>query len=179
MKEIAKVSNILISDKEISEAVKKIASQINRDCGGDELIVVGVLKGCFVFMADLIKELECDTRICFMEASSYGNGTVSSGKLKIKKDIEVDIADRNILIVEDIVDSGNTLSALKAHFEEKNPKSIKVAALLSKPSRRQVEIEADYTGFVIEDKFIVGYGLDYAEKFRNLPYIAEIDISYE
>lgn len=169
--------NVLISEKEIKDAVKRLAGEINACYKDEDVIAVGILKGCFVFMADIIRELDCDPSIYFMEVSSYGNGPVSTGKINIKKDLDVDIKGKNVLILEDIIDSGNTLNALVKHFEERQPKSIKVCALLSKPSRRQVEFEADYTGFVIEDRFIVGYGLDYGEKYRSLPYIAEVEIN--
>ena len=167
---------VLISEEEIKNTVKRLADEINNFYKeDDDVIAVGILKGCFVFMADIIRQINCDPRICFMEVSSYGNGSVSTGTINIKKDIDVDITDKNILIIEDIIDSGNTLNSLVAYFKEKNPKSVKVCTLLSKPSRRQVEFEADYTGFVIEDRFIVGYGLDYGEKYRSLPFIAEVE----
>lgn len=168
-----KVGKILIKEEEIKETVKRLADEISRDYKGEEVIVLGVLKGCFVFMSDLIRQMDCDARVYFMEISSYNDGTVSSGKINIKKDLDVDIEGKNVLITEDIIDSGNTLSQLTEILKCRKPKSLKVCTLLSKPSRRVVEFEADYTGFVIEDKFIVGYGLDYGEKFRQLPYIAE------
>ena len=149
---------------------------INKDYGDRELVVIGVLKGCFVFMADLVKKLKADVRVYFMEISSYQSGTVSSGKITIKKDLDVDIEGKDVLIAEDIIDSGNTLSQLTEILKERKPNSIKVCTLLSKPARRQVEFEADYTGFEIEDKFIIGYGLDCAEQFRQLPYIAEVEL---
>lgn len=169
--------NVLISEKEIKDTIKRLASEINANYKDEDVIAVGILKGCFVFMADIIRELDCDPSIYFMEVSSYGNGSVSTGNINIKKDLDVDIKDKNVLIIEDIIDSGNTLNALVKIFKERQPKSIKVCALLSKPSRRQVEFEADYTGFVIEDRFIVGYGLDYGEKYRSLPYIAEVELN--
>lgn len=174
-----KIGRIMIDEKELENGVVRLAEQINKDYKGKELVVIGILKGCFVFMADLIKKLDCDVSVYFMEVSSYQDGTVSSGTIKIKKDLDVDIEGKDILIAEDIIDSGNTLSQLVPMLKERKPNSVKVCALLSKPSRRQVEFEADYTGFVIEDKFIIGYGLDCAEKFRQLPYIAEVDIVEE
>ena len=129
-----------------------------------------------MFMADLVKKLKADVRVYFMEISSYQSGTVSSGKITIKKDLDVDIEGKDVLIAEDIIDSGNTLSQLTEILKERKPNSIKVCTLLSKPARRQVEFEADYTGFEIEDKFIIGYGLDCAEQFRQLPYIAEVEL---
>lgn len=172
-----KIGKIMLNEKQIAERIEAMAEQINRDYEGKELIVLGILKGCFVFMSDLIRKLDCDVRTYFMEVSSYQNGTVSTGTIVIKKDLDVDIEGKDVLIAEDIIDSGNTLSQLTKILEERNPKSVKVCTLLSKPARREVEFEADYTGFEIEDKFIIGYGLDCAEQFRQLPYIAEVDIS--
>ena len=171
-----KIGNIMITEGELNARVAQLAEMINKDYGDRELIVIGVLKGCFVFMADLVKRLKPDVRVYFMEISSYQSGTVSSGKITIKKDLDVDIEGKDVLIAEDIIDSGNTLSQLTAILNERKPKSIKVCTLLSKPARRQVEFEADYTGFEIEDKFIIGYGLDCDEQFRQLPYIAEVEL---
>ena len=170
-----KIGNVMISQDELEKGVSRLAEEVNRNYKGKEVIVLGILKGCFVFMADLIKKLDCDVSVYFMEVSSYFDGTVSTGKIKIKKDIDVDIKGKDVLIVEDIIDSGNTLTQLKEILAEREPASVKICTLLSKPSRRQVELEADYTGFVIEDKFIIGYGLDCGERFRQLPYIAEVE----
>ena len=171
-----KIGKIMIKENELNARVSKLAEMINKDYGDRELVVIGVLKGCFVFMADLVKKLKADVRVYFMEISSYQSGTVSSGKITIKKDLDVDIEGKDVLIAEDIIDSGNTLSQLTEILKERKPNSIKVCTLLSKPARRQVEFEADYTGFEIEDKFIIGYGLDCAEQFRQLPYIAEVEL---
>lgn len=170
-----KIGKVMISQDELEKGVSRLAEEVNRDYKGKEVIVLGILKGCFVFMADLIKKLDCDVSVYFMEVSSYFDGTVSTGKIKIKKDVDVDIKGKDVLIVEDIIDSGNTLTQLKEVLAEREPASVKICTLLSKPSRRQVELEADYTGFVIEDKFIIGYGLDCGERFRQLPYIAEVE----
>lgn len=170
-----KIGEIVINSDELEQGVARLAEQVNRDYKGKEVIILGILKGCFVFMADLIKKLDCDVSVYFMEVSSYFDGTVSTGKIRIKKDIDVDIKGKDVLIVEDIIDSGNTLTQLKEILKEREPASVKICTLLSKPSRRQVEIEADYTGFVIEDRFIIGYGLDCGERFRQLPYIAEVE----
>ena len=170
-----KIGKVMISQDELEKGVSRLAEEVNRDYKGKEVIILGILKGCFVFMADLIKKLDCDVSVYFMEVSSYLDGTVSTGKIKIKKDINVDIKGKDVLIVEDIIDSGNTLTRLKEVLAEREPASVKICTLLSKPSRRQVELEADYTGFVIEDKFIIGYGLDCGERFRQLPYIAEVE----
>lgn len=174
-----KIGKIMLTEEEIAARIETLAGKINSDYGDGEVIVVGVLKGCFVFMSDLIRKLNCDVRTYFMEISSYQNATVSSGKITIKKDLDVDIEGKNVLIAEDIIDSGHTLSQLTEILKKRNPKSLKVCTLLSKPARREVEFEADYTGFEIEDKFIIGYGLDCAEQFRQLPYIAEVDICDE
>lgn len=171
-----KIGKIMINEDELNTRVSELAEMINKDYGDRELVVIGVLKGCFVFMADLVKKLKPDVRVYFMEISSYQSGTVSSGKITIKKDLDVEIEGKDVLIAEDIIDSGNTLSQLTEILKERKPNSIKVCTLLSKPARRQVEFEADYTGFEIEDKFIIGYGLDCAEQFRQLPYIAEVEL---
>ncbi len=171
-----KIGEIMLTEEEILKRVKELADMINNDYKDKEVIVIGILKGCFVFVSDLIRNLNCDTSVYFMEVSSYCDGTVSCGKINIKKDLDIDIKGKNIIIAEDIIDSGNTLSQLTKILKEREPASLRVCALLSKPSRRQVEFEADYTGFVIEDRFIIGYGLDCAEKFRQLPYIAEVEI---
>lgn len=174
-----KIGKIMLTEEEIAARIEALADKINSDYGNGEVIVVGVLKGCFVFMSDLIRKLNCDVRTYFMEISSYQNAKVSSGKITIKKDLDVDIEGKNVIIAEDIIDSGHTLSQLTGILKKRNPKSLKVCTLLSKPARREVEFEADYTGFEIEDKFITGYGLDCAEQFRQLPYIAEVDICDE
>ncbi len=174
-----RVGKILLTEEQISEQVAKLAEQINLDYPDGELIVVGILKGCFVFVSDLVRQLKGDVQIHFMQVSSYGRGTESTGVLHIKKDIDVDIEGKHVLLAEDIIDSGNTMVKLIPMLEERKPASIKVCTLLSKPSRRQVAFEADYTGFEIPDKFIVGYGLDCDEQFRQLPYIAEVEIYQE
>ena len=179
MSRVMRIGKTMITEEEIAKRVSEMAGCINKDYSGEEVIVLGILKGCFVFMGDLIRKLNVDARVYFMEVSSYNDGTVSSGKLTIKKDLDVDIEGKNVLIAEDIVDSGNTLSQLTKILKERKPKSIRVCALLSKPSRRVVEFEADYTGFEIEDKFIIGYGLDCGEQFRQLPYIAEVELEDE
>lgn len=166
----------MLTEKEIKDKVKDLAEQINRDYEGKEVIVVGILKGCFVFISDLVRHLKGSVQVHFMQVSSYGQGTESSGTVRIKKDLSVDIAGKHVIIAEDIVDSGNTLVQLLPILQERGPASLKVCALLSKPDRRQVEYDADYTGFVIPDKFIVGYGLDCDEQFRQLPYIAEMEL---
>lgn len=172
-----KIGEVLFTQAEIQKRVEELAEEINRDYAGEELLVLGILKGCFVFISDLARRLTGDVQIYFMQISSYGSGTESTGSLQIKKDIDVDIAGKHVLIAEDIVDSGNTMVQLLPILKARGPKSIRVCTLLSKPSRRQVEYEADYTGFEIPDKFIIGYGLDCGERFRQLPYIAEVELS--
>ena len=168
-----KLNGVLYSAEEIKDKVKELASQIEKDYAGEELLVVGILKGASVFCADLIREINLDVRMDFMVVSSYGTSTDSSGTVKIIKD--VDIENKNVLIVEDIIDSGLTLSSLVAALKTRKPKSLRLCTLLDKPERRTSDIKVDYVGYVIEDKFIVGYGIDYAEKYRNLPYIGIVE----
>lgn len=170
------VSEIMLTEEQIKAKVAELAEQINRDYAGKDLIVVGILKGCFVFVSDFVRHLGGDVQVHFMQVSSYGSGTESSGEIRIKKDLSVDIEGKHVLIAEDIVDSGNTLVKLLPMLNERKPASLKVCALLSKPSRRQVEYDPDYIGFEIPDKFIVGYGLDCDERFRQLPYIGVVNI---
>ena len=171
-----KVTGVMISEEEIKSKVYEIAKRIEEDDKDEEnLLVVGILKGANIFVADLIRNINLDVNMDFMSVSSYGNSTESSGTVKIIKDLDVDIENKNVLIVEDIIDSGLTLSNLVAALKTRNPKSLKLCTLLDKPQRRTVNIPVDYVGFVIEDKFIVGYGIDYAEKYRNLPYIGVVE----
>ncbi|CEH35544.1 hypoxanthine phosphoribosyltransferase [Romboutsia lituseburensis] len=169
-----KVTEVMISEEQLAEKVSELAKQIENDFKGEELLVVGILKGASVFVSDLIRKINLDVNIDFMSVSSYGSSTESSGVVKILKDLDVNIEGKNVLIVEDIIDSGLTLSNLVAALETRNPKSLKLCTLLDKPQRRKADIPVDYVGFVIEDKFIVGYGIDYAEKYRNLPYIGVV-----
>ncbi len=166
---------VLIDEKALDERVSELAEEINRDFAGEKLIVVGVLKGAFMFMSDLLKKINLDTEVYFLKAESYGRGTESSGTVKITKDIEADIAGENVLLVEDIIDSGFTMREVMSLLSARNPKTLKLASCLSKPSRRECEIDIAYLGFEIPDEFVIGYGLDYAEKYRNLPYIGYIE----
>lgn len=166
------LSEILISREEIQNKVKKLAKEIQKDYDGEEIFVIGVLKGAFVFVSDLVRNIDLPVTIDFMAVSSYGLSTQSSGVVKILKDLDLEIENKNVLIVEDIIDTGLTLKYLKENLLSRNPKSIKICTLLDKPERRQCDLKIDYSGFVIPDKFIVGYGIDCAEKFRNLPHIA-------
>lgn len=163
--------DILFSEEEVQSKVRELAAQISLDYKGEDLLVVGILKGAFVFMADLIRHLDLNVQLDFMDVSSYGAGDRSSGEVRIMKDLEQPIENQNILIVEDIIDSGLTLKYIIEILGRRKPKSLKVCTFLDKPSRRKVQMSPDYNGFSIPDKFIVGYGLDYAEKYRNLPAI--------
>ena len=165
------IKEVLISQEQIKDAVEKIAHQIEKDYEGKEVLFVGLLKGSVAFMADLLKAYTKTCTIDFMAVSSYGSGTESSGRVNIIKDLSQPIDGKDIVIVEDIIDSGNTLSFIKAYFSAKNANSVKICTLLNKPSRRVVDIDVDYIGYDIPDEFVVGYGLDYNEHYRNLPYI--------
>lgn len=169
------ITGTMLSQEEIENKVAELASQIQKDYEGQDVLLVGILKGASVFVADLMRKIELNVNIDFMSVSSYGSGTESSGTVKILKDLDVDIEGKNVLIVEDIIDSGATLRNLYDTLMTRNPKSLKLCTLLDKPERRRVEIKVDYVGFTIEDKFIVGYGIDYDEKYRNLPYIAMVE----
>ena len=161
----------LISEKELKERVTSIAAEITKSYNGEEVKTICVLKGAVMFMVDLVKYLELPVKFDFMDVSSYGNDTSSSGNIKILKDLDDPIEGENILIVEDIIDSGRTLFYLIEYLKSKNPKSIKLCTLFNKPDRREFDVEVDWIGFEIPDEFIVGYGLDYAQRYRNLPYI--------
>lgn len=163
------IEKILVSNAEIAKRADEIAAQINADYKGKPILVVGILRGASIFLADIFKRLEGDVELDFMSLSSYGNGTNSSGEVKMIKDLSESVDGKNILIIEDIIDTGITLSYLIKVLEARNPESIKLCALLDKPSRRKVELKGDYIGFEIPDEYVVGYGLDYAEKYRNLP----------
>jgi hypoxanthine phosphoribosyltransferase len=154
--------------------VKELAAQIREDYDGAELLTVGVLRGAVMFYADLVRELDMPLHMNFMSVSSYGASSTSSGAVRIQYDLESDIAGKNVLIVEDIVDSGLTLQYLTKTLRSRNPARLKTCCLFDKPSRRTVDFQADYVGFTVDDIFIVGYGLDYAEKYRNLKYIGEL-----
>ena len=165
------LTKILVTREEISAAVKKLGQQITKDYEGRELMVVGILKGAIVFYSDLIREIDLPLRTDFMAVSSYGSATKSSGVVQLRKDLDRPIEGMDVLIVEDIVDSGMTLSYLKRVFADRGAASVRIATLLDKPARRRVDLKADYFCFVIPDEFVVGYGLDYDEKYRNLPDI--------
>lgn len=166
---------ILYTDKDIQKRAKEIGKKISKDYEGEELILLGTLKGAIMWMSELMKYISLDTKIDFISASSYGSATMSSGIVKIKKDVSMDIYNKNIMIVEDIIDTGTTLKYLKEYLANRNPKDIKICTMLDKPSRRTNDIEADYIGFTVDDLFIIGYGLDYDQKYRNLPYISYLE----
>lgn len=165
------VEYVMLTAEQIETRVKELAAQLDKLYEGKRPVVVCVLKGSVLFFTDLIRNMKTSLELDFMSVSSYGNSTTSSGELKIKQDLSTDIKGRDVLIVEDIIDSGNTLYNLKKMLIARAPASVNIVTLLDKPARREAAMEADYTGFVIEDEFVIGYGLDYAEEYRNLPYV--------
>lgn len=165
------LERVLFSREELERRVAELGAQIDRDFAGREPMIIGILRGSFVFMADLVRHITLPCRIDFMAVSSYGTGTSSSGQVKIVKDLCEDISGRDVIVVEDILDSGNTLHYLLQVLQARRPASLSLCALLDKPSRRVKPVEVQYCGFSIPDYFVVGYGLDYAEQYRNLPYI--------
>ncbi len=167
--------SVLVSREEIQKKTEELAQRISKDYEGKDLLLVGVLKGGFMFLSDLSRALDIDVSLDFISVSSYGNSTVSSGVVRILKDIDYDITGKHILIVEDLIDTGLTLTYLKDLFAAKHCASVKVCTILDKPSRRKVPLEVDYQGIIIPDKFVIGYGLDYAEKYRNLPDVCVIE----
>ena len=165
------IKSILISEEEIAKRVKELGKQLAEDYKGKELLVVGILKGCMLFLSDLVRTIDLPLTLDFMVVSSYGATTKSSGVVRIVKDLEREIEGKDVLIVEDIVDTGLTLSYLVENFKARNPKSVKVCSLLDKPDRRKAQVDIQYIGFKIPDEFVVGYGLDYGENYRNLPFV--------
>ena len=165
------IERVLFTEQELKDRVAELAAQIDRGYAGKEPMLISVLRGSFIFMADLARAIHLPCTVDFMAVSSYGSGTTSSGQVKITKDLSESIEGRDIIVVEDILDSGNTLSYLFRLLQARHPASVRLCTLLDKPSRRTKPITADYTGFAVDDLFVVGYGLDYAEKYRNLPYI--------
>lgn len=165
------IQSIMFTKQEIDHMVYELAHQINRDYDGEELIAAVILKGSMMFAADLIRCLTMNVKLDFMQVSSYGSGTESSGVIKVKKDLDNDVNGKNVLIIEDIVDSGRTLSLIREDLEKRGAKSVKIVTLLSKPARRVVNVKVDYIGTDIPDEFVVGYGLDMDEKYRQLDYV--------
>lgn len=165
------ILKVLLSEEQLKEKCAEMGAQITRDYAGKNLLLVTVLKGAVVYMADLMRCIDLPCAIDFMVVSSYGSGTKTSGVVKIVKDLDQDLSGKDLLIVEDILDSGMTLSYLKGLLQGRNPASIRIATLLDKPSRRKVDLVADYVGFEVPDEFVVGFGLDYCQQYRNMPYI--------
>ncbi|MDO4552529.1 MAG: hypoxanthine phosphoribosyltransferase [Bacillota bacterium] len=166
---------VMITREELKERVCQLGAQISKDYEGERVLAICVLKGAILFMSDLIREINADVHIDFMAVSSYGATTKSSGVVRILKDLDSSVRGEHVLIVEDIIDSGLTLKYLKDYLLAQGPKSLKIVTLLDKPERRAAEVTADYVGFSIENKFIVGYGLDYNQMYRNLPYISYLE----
>lgn len=165
----------LYSKEQIQVEIKRLATEIQNDYNNmEEVVFIGLLNGCFIFLADLIRNIDLPVKVDFMSVSSYGNETTSSGKINIIKDIKFDIKDKHIILVDDIIDTGLTLSYIKNYISKYNPASIKTCCLLNKEENRTSDIKLDYCGFICEDKFVIGYGMDCAEKYRNLPYIGYI-----
>ena len=165
------IEKVLFTQEDIDGIVSRLGEQITRDYAGKDLVLIAVLRGAVVFMGDLMRKIELPTNIDFMAVSSYGAGTKSSGEVKVLKDLNAPIAGKDVIIVEDIVDSGNTLSYLKRLLISRKPASVKICTLLDKPDRRKTDIVTDYSGFIIPDEFVVGYGLDYDENYRQYPEI--------
>lgn len=168
------LQKILIAEEQIDSRLAELAAQIDKDYEGKDILVVGVLKGAVMVMADLVRKIHTPLTMDWMAVSSYGSGTKSSGVVRILKDLETDLEGRHVLIVEDIIDSGLTLSWLKSNLESRGPASVQIATLLRKPEAATVDIHVEYVGFDIANEFVVGYGLDYAEKYRNLPFIGTL-----
>jgi hypoxanthine phosphoribosyltransferase len=166
------IGKILVQQDELSHRVRELGEQISRDYAGRDLFLVGVLKGAIFFLADLMRHIELDCELDFMAVASYGSTTDSSGVVRILKDLDAPIQGRDVLIVEDIVDSGLTLQYLKRTLKARDPASLEVCALLTKPARRKADVEIRYQGFEIPNQFVIGYGLDHNERYRNLPYVA-------
>ncbi len=169
------LGKILYTEEDIRKRAKELAAQIEKDYEGQEIVLLCTLKGAIMWMTDLMKEIHLDTKIDFVSASSYGSGTSTSGIVKITKDVNMDLYHKNVIIIEDIVDTGTTLKYLKEYLKDRNPADVKICTLLDKPSRRVADITPDYIGFTVDDLFIIGYGLDYDQKYRNLPYISYLE----
>src|SRR5881397_3996151 len=170
----ASIGDVLVEEDALSDRVRRLGEEISRDYAGRDLFLVGVLKGAVFFLSDLMRHIDVPCELDFMAVASYGSSTQSSGVVRILKDLDIPIEGREVLIVEDIVDSGLTLSYLLRTLRARNPKSLEVCALLTKPERRKVELPIRYVGFEIPNRFAIGYGLDHAERYRNLPYVAAL-----
>ena len=172
---MAETIRVLKSEEEVDARIQALGEQISRDYAGKEIYMIGILRGSVFFMCELAKRIDVPVMLDFMCVSSYGDSTKSSGNVRISKDVDGDIVGKDVLIVEDIIDSGHTLSKLKKVLQERHPVSVRICTLLDKQERREVEVEVDYVGFSIPDEFVVGYGLDYAQKYRNLPYVGVVE----
>ena len=168
------IKDIIFTEEMIQKRVEELGAELTKDYTGKSPMLIGVLKGCFMFLADLSRKIDLDCQIRFLTASSYGFSSVSSGKVNIDKEIDFDVEGKDVIIVEDILDSGITLTALRALVAKHKPASLKVCTMLDKPERRQLPIVPDYTGFICPNEFVVGYGLDYGERYRNLPFVASL-----
>ncbi len=171
------VDRVLITEQQLKERIGEMGRQIAADYAGKPLTIVGILKGAAIFFADLARAIDLPLQMDFMSVSSYGNGTTSSGVVKIIKDLDADVTGRHILLVEDIIDTGITLAYLKDYLGNRGAESVKICALLDKPTRRERAVPVDYMGFTMPDEFLIGYGVDYAENYRNLPYVASLSRS--
>ncbi|NLL69964.1 MAG: hypoxanthine phosphoribosyltransferase [Epulopiscium sp.] len=165
------IAEVLVTEEQLAKKVEELGKQISKDYEGEEITVIGILKGSNIFLGDLVRKITVPVYLDFMVVSSYGNSAQTSGVVRILKDLDDDIEGKNVLIVEDIIDTGLTLAYLKHNLLRRNPKSLKICTLLDKPARREVDLSIDYKGFDIPDEFIVGYGIDYAERYRNLPFV--------
>ncbi|TFZ39641.1 hypoxanthine phosphoribosyltransferase [Soehngenia longivitae] len=172
------IKEILVTEDQIKKRVKELGEQITKDYQGKEPVVVGILKGAVVFLSDLIRELKIPIHIDFMAVSSYGKSSMSTGEVRIIKDLDFSVEGKDIIIVEDIIDTGLTLGYLKELLNKRGAKSVKICTLLDKPERRKVDIDVDYKGFIIPDEFIIGYGLDFNEKYRNYSFVAALKEEY-
>ena len=172
---MAEKIRVMLSEEEVNRRIQEIGDQISKDYAGEEVHLICVLRGSVFFTCELAKRITIPVSIDFMSASSYGSNTISSGVIKIVKDLEDPLIGKNVIVIEDIIDTGRTLSHLLKIFQERNPKSLRLCTLLDKPDRRVADVDVDYTGFQIPDEFVVGYGLDYAQKYRNLPYIGIVE----
>ena len=168
--------SVMIPEEDLQKRVCELAEQISKDYEGSYDKLICILKGSIFFTCELAKRITVPVMLDFMQVSSYGSGTKSSGEVKIKKDLDESIEGENVIIVEDIIDSGNTLSRLVPMLQARNPKSLKICTLLSKPDRREVEMDVEYNGFTIPDKFVIGFGLDFDQRYRNLPYIGVLNL---
>ena len=168
------IKDIIFTEEMIQKRIDELGAELTKEYKGKSLLLIGVLKGCFMFLADLARQIDLECEIRFLTASSYGFSSVSSGKVNIDREIDFDVEGKDVIIVEDILDSGITLTALRAFVAKHKPSSLKVCTLLDKPERRQLPFTADYTGFECPNEFVVGYGLDFAESYRNLPYVASL-----